>query len=760
MALHYLNQKYQPGLVFQQLEKIDYRMVVGIDVGHGECMAYVYRKDSSGDWEPEALHVNSDYEKKIPSYIAYDDNGEPIIGKSVSRVSGKFHVYFKQEPSKWDEKPDDDAPTYKQLMQDYISVLWNNIWTQNDIFKDRVNSITKDDILVVIGCPASGSWTKPEAMREYVELTKEATGCSKVMILAESTAAIMTPIYLQQVVELGNGVAIYDFGSSTLDFTYILMGKVLLTASIPLGGSDVDRAMLRYILSKKQIDERKIELQCKNKCYTELRSEKENYYDTHQLGLDEREIKIVQTLHYRLDDKTLGNVLDEMQLAYNETTLKEVIRNADENLVNKTMLDLILKTHKLEDLSDEKRKEILKENYKKLSAARADYLGFEEQKQYSISVTDKIPYAVNKDMMEFVITKDTAVSMNKLDAGYRDKSWKDCVEQFFENTKNSIGTNPCSTVILTGGTSRITDVHEIARAKYGNQVTIHAETDPSSTVAKGLCLAKGHEVSAVEKIDALKAELHENAKRYFADLCSGFGKGTLFDCVWAKMTLTISALESECNEAIKRGETGITTYRHFKEALEQKMSNDTVFLNNVQTKFSEYMIKYMDPSLWKDSKKPHYTELAREKANKLASDIYGTQATTVPQVSGDMINSLAGEIDNTVLRAVVRETSLARAAQKIVVDYMDDGKKSLTGRLKKMVKKIGLHFDSKITPADIGNMHTAMLLADKEKYRKDLGFDFGWGLQHSDAFKGIFESLIDQQFEVAIGIILFQVFDH
>ncbi|MBQ6685709.1 MAG: hypothetical protein IJM99_06345, partial [Firmicutes bacterium] len=67
MALHYLNQNYQSGLVFQQLEKIDYKMVVGIDVGHGECMAYVYRKKDD-TWEPEALHVNSDYETKIPSY--------------------------------------------------------------------------------------------------------------------------------------------------------------------------------------------------------------------------------------------------------------------------------------------------------------------------------------------------------------------------------------------------------------------------------------------------------------------------------------------------------------------------------------------------------------------------------------------------------------------------------------------------------------------------------------------------------------------
>jgi len=754
MALHYLNQNYQSGLVFQQLEKIDYKMVVGIDVGHGECMAYVYRKKDD-TWEPEALHVNSDYETKIPSYIAYDAKGNPIIGEGVSSVSG-FYVYFKQEPSKWNGKPDDDAPTYKQLMQDYLSVLWNNIWTYNDIFHNVVNPVTKDDILVVIGCPASGSWTKPEAMREYVNLTKAATGCPKVMILAESTAAIMTPIYLKKVVDLGNGVAIYDFGSSTLDFTYILMGKVLLTASIPLGGSDVDRAMLRYILRENGTDAQNIDQQSRNVCYTKLRTLKERFYNANQTDLKEEDLIIHRKLHYYLSDEILEALLTKMEIPFEGKELKLIFDYMDdmgEDQANEIMLNSILQGHELTDLQlpTKKRKEI----YRELFEAREDYLKYEIPGQYSISVRESIPFTVNKTMMEYVIKEDTTVSMNKLGVAYKDKSWKDCVEQFFDITKNSINTNPCATVILTGGTSRITDVHEIARAKYGNTVTIHAEPDPSSTVAKGLCLAKGHEVSAAEKIDSMKAELHKDTKSYFPALCDGFGKGALFNCIWARMILSFNELQCE----MANGTSVITTYRDLKTALEAKLSNDVHLQEEVKRKFTDYMDNYMDPKKWTDPKKPHYTVLTREKANQLAFDIYGAKATTIPQVSVDMIASLAGGIDDTVLLSVAKETSLARAVQKIVVDQMYEDQKVLGG-LKRFAKKISLKFDTKITLDDVTKMCDTLKKADKERYRRDLGFEFGWGLQHSDAFRGIFEDLIHQQFEVAIGIILFQVFDN
>ncbi|MBR6500183.1 MAG: hypothetical protein IKT25_01575, partial [Firmicutes bacterium] len=292
--------------------------------------------------------------------------------------------------------------------------------------------------------------------------------------------------------------------------------------------------------------------------------------------------------------------------------------------------------------------------------------------------------------------------------------------------------------------------------KYGKKVTIHAEPDPSSTVAKGLCLAKGHEVSAAEKIEQAKKNLNEKTKGYFPDFCEGFGKGKLFDYVWAGLIRSLNKLQRE----MKDGVSEINTYRELKHALETKLSNDVALQKAVKRKFADYVKDYMDPKQWKDPKKPHCTVLTRDKANELALDIYGTQATTVPQVSKGMIDSLAGGIDDTVLLRVVKETSLARAAQKIVVDQMYADQKVLGG-LKRFAKKISLKFDNKITQDDVTKMcDTLMEIANKEKYREALGHQFGWGLRHSDAFRGIFEDLIHQQFEVAVGIILFQVFDN
>ncbi|MBR2000790.1 MAG: hypothetical protein IJ994_00635, partial [Firmicutes bacterium] len=96
------------------------------------------------------------------------------------------------------------------------------------------------------------------------------------------------------------------------------------------------------------------------------------------------------------------------------------------------------------------------------------------------------------------------------------------------------------------------------------------------------------------------------------------------------------------------------------------------------------------------------------------------------------------------------------------VDQMYEDQKVLGG-LKRFAKKISLKFDTKITRDDVTKMCDTLKKlkkADKEKYRNSLGNQFHWGLQHSDAFRGIFEDLIHQQFEVAIGIILFQVFDN
>ncbi len=755
MTLHYLNQDYQPGLVFQQLLNIKYNMVIGIDVGHGECMAFVYRKDNNGTWIPEPLAVTQKGEHHIPSYIAYvtKENGkkEAIIGNDASLVSDGFYVYFKQEPAKWGESPEGGAPTYGQLLKDYISVLWKNIWTYNDVFHNAVNPVKKEDLLVVIGCPASGSWTEPKAMRKYVDLTKAVTGCSKVVILAESTAAIMTPIYSKTAVDLGNGVAIYDFGSSTLDFTYILIGKVLLTASIPLGGSDVDQAMLRYVLKENGTNPEQIERKSLNSSCTQLRSLKETYYNTNESSLVERKLEISRKLNYWLDDMVLRAVLIKMEISCEGETLEQVLVDVKESELNRVMLDLILQTHGMMNvpLSKKERERI----YLALTEARNDYLASGMGKQYSISVGETIPYTVNKQMMYSVIEEDKTVSMNKLDASYKDKSWKACVEQFFDITKNSIGTAPCGTVILTGGTSKITDVHKIAREKYGPDVIIHKEEDPSSTVAKGLCLAKGHEVSASENIELLKKDLHDKMKGYFQAFSDGFGRGKLFDCIWAKLILSIKEVQCEMQDMEKRGSAGITTYRELKDVLEKKLSDDVIFQNEVKVKFTDYVKNYMDPAQWEDPKKTHCIELVRKTVNQLATEVYQAEATTVPQVSDGMVGSLAGKIDEEILLAVVKETSLVRAVQKIVVDHMCTG-------VKRFVKKISLKFDKNISLEDVTKMCETMQVADREAYRRDLGFQFSWALQHSNAFKGIFESLIDQQFEVAVGIILFQVFDH
>ena len=93
-------------------------------------------------------------------------------------------------------------------------------------------------------------------------------------------------------------------------------------------------------------------------------------------------------------------------------------------------------------------------------------------------------------------------------------------------------------------------------------------------------------------------------KGYFAPLCEGFGKGALFDCVWAGMNLSLEKVKCEMADMQKRGVAGISTYHQLKTALETKLSNDIGLQTEVKKKFAKYMDDYMDPKMWKDPKKP------------------------------------------------------------------------------------------------------------------------------------------------------------
>lgn len=420
--LHYLNREYEPGAVFNNLSGIGYDMVVGLDIGHGECMAYIYHKNSLGEWVADPLTVTKGGETHIPSYIAYGKDKKPIIGSDAAGLSG-LQVYFKRDPSWWKTLSDDGEHTYDQLMKDFISTLWKTIVRKNDIFENIEKTGSRDKVLITVGCPASGSWTEQEKMEEYKTLVADATGYDNTAILPESNGAIMAAINAGDF-DLSLGVAIYDLGSSTLDFTYILMGKVLITASIPLGGSDIDKAMLRYIAKENDVKLGDMNSRDLAIPHTDMRRDKEHFYNTDQADMIQKTTNVQRVLYNCVNEDVLLAVLGEMGIPRNNAlTLEEQLSGLQDDVINKAMLDLFLETNGMKGVNIDPDEE--EEAYTKLSQAREEFFAQEGSTpvNVTISISQTMKCALKKAMMNEVIWKDTQVAQNKLDGPYTGLSW-------------------------------------------------------------------------------------------------------------------------------------------------------------------------------------------------------------------------------------------------------------------------------------------------------------------------------------------------
>lgn len=741
--LYYLNREFLPGMVFGNLQEIRYEMVVGLDIGHGECMAYVYHKDSRGQWVAEPLTVTPGGDRYIPSYIAYIGD-KPVIGSDATGLRGGLQVYFKKEPSRWDTPSEDGVHTYGGLMEDYISVLWATILSKNEV----VRECERDKVLIAVGCPASGAWTEPQYMTKYVELTARATGYDNVTILPESTAAIMTPIYSKREVDLLRGVAIYDLGSSTLDFTYILMGKILIAASLPLGGSDIDRAMLRYVAKDNDRDLGDTNAHDLAPAHTKMRLAKERFFNTGEAEQEEESLNVSRELDYLVDSGFLLVLLEEMGVSCDKAGLSGALSALPEEDLNKAMLNLILSAHEMEHirLSLKTRREI----YKKLASARAEFLHSGTPVSQTVTVTQIMEYALDKEMMNSVIWEDRAVSKNKLEAPYAGLSWGECVAKFFERTRDlvHIRSLPCETVILTGGTSKVSAVWDIAEAYYPGKIL--PEEDPSASVAKGLCLAKGHELGASEQLETLKQELWLETEFHFRQLCDDFAKGALFDRVWDKLIAATKKLDDGENHEFPQLRKKIANYT----------ANNPAFVTDVKEDLRACITESMDPDRWRFANIPHCSRIIRDKANALAREVYNVQATSLPEVPGELITSAARALDEGIISTIIRDTNIALYVQRIAVDFLFSDEQGLLGGLGRMLHQIRVTFNNTLSAVECHDMAMAMQSeTTREKYREKMGSKFRDILEKSQAFKDAYRTLIEEQLETAVGIVLFQIFE-
>lgn len=251
-------------------------LIIGLDFGHGEVAVH-YIQGTTID--PLVLDGNTK-DKTLMTALAYGDDGSVMIGAEAANQNS-VEAYFKASPSEWDETTESGRKK-KQLMSDYIRQLFVQIQKAN---APLGLNIDPNNTLLLVGCPTSDAWLNPRARNAYAELVRQATGIQDVKILPESRAAIFSAFHLVKklVLDTTKGVAVFDFGSSTADFTYYLLGKKRYEFNYRLGASRIEQAIVGKMME--QLQDSVVPAQIISK-ELEVRKLKEAFFTAAQKGQD------------------------------------------------------------------------------------------------------------------------------------------------------------------------------------------------------------------------------------------------------------------------------------------------------------------------------------------------------------------------------------------------------------------------------------------------------------------------------------------
>ena len=434
------------------------KAVMGWDIGDGDSVAFIkFIVGGDNASKPLYLHKNRDVQVE-KSAVAKNSSGIITIGVDAAKQK-EFAINFKRAPKNWEHKYVMGL-TYRQHMSNYIRGVSEAI-LQNSANRSTLRGIItkddreimhwkKDEVLLVVGCPASVIWKEDKMRKQYEELISEATGISNVIVTEESRAAVFSLFEtdgIRKKISLQAGVLVLDFGSSTSDATYILPGKKAVNISWQLGAAQVENAMLEYILqdskTKKQfanqakIYEKKV-LVVRNDCthaVFNLRLDKEAYFDG-KLGED----AAIRMVHVPIMDEDGDRFFDE---------------------------------------------------------------GGEPS-------VFTIPYYVTDEMMRYAL-EEYKFDAQKNDVTVNCGTWKENCRQFLNDVKLTLEREklPVQAVVVTGGGSQMPFVVELSSEAFPEKV-IPSDT-PSHSVVKGLVTIAYNEVKAPEVRDKAMKNIKSDA---------------------------------------------------------------------------------------------------------------------------------------------------------------------------------------------------------------------------------------------------------
>lgn len=241
------------------------RVYLGSDIGHCETAVSAIDLDNQNN-PVKLLNLDGNHCDVIPTAISLsaeqirqlgkaervdtkllDKLGEIRIGygakHQIKENEGEYFVYFKRCPAEFGEKIGQSAAakesglTCGKLMAAFLYQLIKNIRS----FNTGVIG-PEDELIWRIGCPSSAAWTDTSA---YAKLAHLATGIDKVSVVPESRAAMFSAVSSgNTAISAQEGVMVFDFGSSTADSTYMLLGCKIQEYSWNLGASRIEEQLL------------------------------------------------------------------------------------------------------------------------------------------------------------------------------------------------------------------------------------------------------------------------------------------------------------------------------------------------------------------------------------------------------------------------------------------------------------------------------------------------------------------------------------
>lgn len=211
--------------------------IIGIDFGHGETSASYYDLQNQDKMDLDILPGL----KVVKSAVAVlEQEGTETISVGDAAIQNApyakdFQVSFKKRPSEMNA-------IERNRMRLFMKGIYAEILNRHPDYKTR-------DHAVYIARPSQDVWDAEE--KAYMQIAEDA-GLPVAGIQKESRAA-----YFRARTQPGskidtyvkNGVLIVDFGSSTIDFTYVNSNLTKpIDDGCPLGASEVEKTLLEYAM--------------------------------------------------------------------------------------------------------------------------------------------------------------------------------------------------------------------------------------------------------------------------------------------------------------------------------------------------------------------------------------------------------------------------------------------------------------------------------------------------------------------------------